>query len=73
MIAGYSDSARALTPRMRDVLQAAAAGRTITETARELGIAEQTVSTIRAALCARLDVPNIYAAVLAAVRRGELR
>lgn len=57
---------------MRDVLECAARGRTAADTARELGLSEGTVWTIRAAVCARLDVGTITAAVLAAVRRGEL-
>ena len=57
---------------MRDVLASAAAGRTVTQTALELGVGEATVYTIRAALCARLEAPNVTAAVLVAVRRGEL-
>ena len=72
MIAGYS-AAGPLTPRMRDVLASAAAGRTVLQTAAELHVSEATVRSIRAALCARLDVPNVTAAVLVAVRRGELR
>lgn len=72
MSAGYADGARPLSPRMRDVLAAAAAGRTVTQTALELHVAEATVWSVRAALCARLEVPNVTAAVLAAVRRGEL-
>ena len=57
---------------MRSVLELAAAGRTVAETAAELHLAESTVWSIRAALCARLGTPNVTAAVLAAVRRGEL-
>ena len=72
MIAGYSDAARPLTPRMRDVLEAAAGGATLTQTARALGVTEGTVSVIRAALCARLGVPNIQAATYR-LGRGELR
>ena len=70
---GYAAGARPLTPRMREVLESAAAGRTITQTAIELGVAEPTVRAIRVALCARLDVPNVYAAIAAAYRAGELR
>ena len=71
MIAGYSEDVRRLTPRMVQVLEAAAAGSTITQTARALGVTEGTVSTIRAALCARLDVPNMQAATYR-LGRGEL-
>jgi DNA-binding NarL/FixJ family response regulator len=72
VIAGYSDSRPALTPRMRQVLRSAAAGRTIGQTALELGLAEATVANIRAALCARLHASNITAAVDAAHRGGQL-
>lgn len=68
---GYAETG-ALTPRMRDVLRCAAAGRTAAETARELHIAEGTVWSVRAALCVRLGVVSMPAAVLQAVRRGEL-
>lgn len=71
MIAGYSNHARALTPRMLDVLAAAAAGRTVTQTALELGVAESTVKAVRAALCARAGAPNLTAAVYR-YGRGEL-
>ena len=70
---GYADDARPLTPRMRDVLSSAAAGRTAQQTALELGVSIRTVDSVRAALCARLSAPNITAAVMVAVRRGELR
>lgn len=71
MIAGYSLHARRLTPRMLDVLEAAASGRTVTQTARELGVSESTVRTLRAALCARAGAPNLTAAVYL-YGRGEL-
>lgn len=73
MAAGYSDTARAVTPRMRAVLVSAAAGATVTETAADLGVAPATVRTIRAAACARLEAPNIVAAVALAYRAGILR
>lgn len=69
---GYANAGRPLTPRMRQVLAAAAAGRTVTETARELGIAEPTVWSIRTAACARLAVPNVTAAVFLAASRDLL-
>ena len=69
---GYADSPRPLTPRMRDVVRCGAAGHTITQTALELGIAEQTVMSIRAALCVRLEAPNFTAAVACSVRRGDV-
>lgn len=71
--AGYASApARALTPRMRDVLRCAAGGQTAQQTALELGLSVSTVWSIRAALCARLDVANVTAAAVAAMRRGEL-
>jgi DNA-binding NarL/FixJ family response regulator len=72
-VKGYAATrSRPLTPRMRQVLAAAAAGRTAAETAAELGVAPATVWSIRAALCDRLDVHTVTAAVLVAVRRGDL-
>lgn len=71
MIAGYSDRARPLTPRMRDVLAAGARGLTVTQISIELSIAESTVCSIRAAAVDRLGVPNFTAAVAVFVR-GEL-
>ena len=71
--AGYAvPGSRPLTPRMRDVARSGARGATAKETAIELGVAVQTVWTVRAALCARLDAPNFTAAVVLAVRAGEL-
>ena len=70
MIAGYSDRARPLTPRMRDVLACSARGLTTAETARELNLSVSTVWNERAALCARLHAPNMYAA-LYRYGRGE--
>lgn len=72
-VAGYSpDELRPLTPRMREVLASADAGRTAAQTALELGVAERTVYTIRAAAYARLGAHNAITAVRAARRRGEL-
>ena len=64
MIAGYSETARLLTPRMRDVLGAGARGLSIAATARELGIAEPTVRNIRAAARERLGAASWTAAVV---------
>ena len=69
---GYSASVDVLTPRMVAVLRSAAAGRTATETALELHVSEQTIRSVRAAACARLEAPNVVAAVATALRRGEL-
>ena len=69
---GYADDG-GLTPRMRDVLGAAARGKRIRATAAELHVSEQTVRSLRAAACARLGAPNITAAVVIALRRGELQ
>jgi DNA-binding CsgD family transcriptional regulator len=54
---------------MRDVLDRGARGLTVTQTARELALAESTVWGIRAAAVERLGVPNFTAAVAAFVRR----
>ena len=72
MRAGYSDAARPLTPRMREVLTAAAHGRTIAETAAELGVAPATVTNIRAAAFARLGAHNVTGALAIARARAEL-
>ena len=70
MRAGYSDAARPLTPRMRDVLASGAAGRTVKQTALELGLAETTVWSVRAALCARTG--HNFTATVYLYGRGEL-
>lgn len=72
MVAGYSERRAELTPRMVAVLEQAAAGRTVDETARQLHLSRSSVTTVRAALCARLGAPNIVAAVYLATSRGEL-
>lgn len=70
---GYSaEVARPLTPRMLDVLRAAARGLSAKQTAAELGISEHTVHAVRAALCARLGAVNVTAAVDRAHRLGAL-
>jgi DNA-binding NarL/FixJ family response regulator len=71
-VAGYSTQVTELTPRMRDVLAAAASGKPAKTTAYELHLSESTIAKLRAAACARLDAPNITAAVYIAARRGEL-
>jgi DNA-binding NarL/FixJ family response regulator len=63
-------ASRELTPRMFDVLRSAARGASVKESASELRIAEGTVRAIRAGILARLDVPNMTAAVTEARRRG---
>jgi DNA-binding NarL/FixJ family response regulator len=57
---------------MRAVLSSAASGASARETAVELHVSEATIKTVRAAACARLEAPNIVAAVATAFRRGEL-
>jgi len=69
--AGYAIAGE-LTPRMRDVLQAAARGATVDSTADELGVSSSTVRTIRAAALARLGVHTIGAAIAEAYRAGVL-
>lgn len=68
----YSEERVELTPRMRDVLVSAADGRTVTQTARELGISEGTVKSVRAAALARLHAASMAHAIALALRRGEL-
>ena len=73
MSLSYSIAAElGLSPRMRDVLRAAAAGHSIASTARELRLAEGTVRTVRAAALARLGVHSMPAAIAEAYKRGEL-
>ena len=69
--AGYAIAGE-LTPRMRDVLRAAARGATVEATARELGVSSSTVRTIRAAALARLGVHSMPAAIAEAYRAGAL-
>jgi DNA-binding NarL/FixJ family response regulator len=71
-VAGYSTEVTELTPRMRDVLVAAVAGKPAKTTAYELHLSESTVWALRAAACARLEASNITAAVYIAAKRGEL-
>lgn len=61
-----------LTPRMVDVLRAAAQGASTIETGRELNLAPSTVQTIRGAVLVRLHARNIVEAVAIAYRRGVL-
>ena len=68
----YRDEPGPLTPRMRDVLRAAACGSSTRETALELHLSEHTVQHLRAAASSRLEARNITAAVAVALRRGEL-
>lgn len=72
MTAYSIEAGRELSPRMLDVLRASARGATIASTAAELGVAEATVKTVRSAILARLGVSTITAAVVEAIRRGEL-
>lgn len=71
MTSSYSTAAgRPLTPRMVDVLAAAAGGESAGETAIRLGLS---IYTIRAELRAsriRLGVPTLTAAAVLAARRG---
>jgi DNA-binding NarL/FixJ family response regulator len=69
---GYSSERLELTARMRDVLAAASLGASVRETAGELHVSEQTVRTIRAAACARLEARNVVHAITVARDRGEL-
>jgi DNA-binding NarL/FixJ family response regulator len=70
-VAGYSPRG-APTPRMLDVSRCAGRGLGVTATAGELGVSRETVRTLRAALLARLHVPNMTAAVVELSRRGLL-
>lgn len=72
MKAGYSDTVPALTPLQLSVARLTANGLTAAETARELHRSESTIWNVRASICARLNQPNMVAACVAAMRRGEL-
>lgn len=72
MPAGYSETAQALTPRMRAVLLQAASGLTVAESAERVGVAPATVRTIRSAACSRLHARNVTEAVAIAARAGIL-
>jgi DNA-binding NarL/FixJ family response regulator len=63
----YAREPAPLTPRMRQVLRCAAAGRSARGTARELGVSEATVWSIRTALCVRLGVSTMPAAIATAM------
>ena len=68
----YSRRRVDLTPRMRDVLRAAAHGSSVDETAGELHIAPGTVRAVRQAALVRLGARNVVQAVAVAIERGEL-
>lgn len=57
-----------LTPRELAVLEHAADGLTVKETAARLGISPLTVRAHRAMIMRKLDVPNIVAAAVALER-----
>lgn len=68
---GYSTVAgRALTPRMVDVLGAAAVGETAGQTAARLGLSIHTVRDVRRAATSRLGVATLTAAAVLASREG---
>lgn len=64
------DEAAELTPREREVLDHAAAGLTVTETAHRMSRSPRTVKTWRESILRKLAVPNMTAAV-AAYREQE--
>lgn len=61
-----------LTPREREVLTWAAAGKSAWETSTILGISEATVITHLENIRRKLNVANPTQAVVAALRSGEL-
>jgi DNA-binding NarL/FixJ family response regulator len=61
-----------LTPRERDILNSIAAGDTVRQTARTLGIAQKTVENIQARLFRKLGVRNRTGAVASAHSLGLL-
>lgn len=72
MSSSYARGSLPLTRAQRNVLELAARGLTVKESARELGRSASTVKDERAAACARLGARNVVAAVYAATRSGEL-
>lgn len=67
-----ADSVTVLTPRQVEVLRCASEGLCTKATAIRLGIAPQSVKDHRAAVLARIDAPNMAAAVATAVRAGVI-
>jgi len=63
---------RVLTGREREVLQWTAAGKTSWEISQILSISEDTVTGHIKAACAKFSAPNRLAAVVRALRRGEI-
>jgi LuxR family transcriptional regulator, maltose regulon positive regulatory protein len=61
---------RSLTPRERDVLEAASRGLSTKLTGQSLGIAPETVKTHRESVLKKLRVPSTAAAVAVALREG---
>jgi len=64
--------AKVLTCREREVLQWTAAGKTSWEISQILNISEDTVAGHIKATCAKFAAPNRVAAVVRALRRGEI-
>jgi DNA-binding NarL/FixJ family response regulator len=67
---GALDPHETLTPRQREVLLLAAAGKTNAEMAARLNISQRTVENHRAAVMQRLGVRNQAELVRHAIRRG---
>lgn len=68
---GYGDAGE-LSPRMRQVLQLAAGGHTVPDTAALLHVSVYTVRATREAACVRLEASNVTAAVATAIREGRI-
>jgi DNA-binding NarL/FixJ family response regulator len=69
---GYAAGPGLLTPRMRQVLALYGAGMAPSAIAVELVVAESTVRHVLEASRVRLEVHSTRAAVVVAIRRGEL-
>jgi DNA-binding NarL/FixJ family response regulator len=67
-----TEAGRPLSPAMLDVLRLSARGLKVEATAYELHVSSSTVRARRAAILARLGVPNMTAAVDVAHRTGQL-
>jgi DNA-binding NarL/FixJ family response regulator len=59
-----------LTPREREVLQLTVEGRTIAETARQLGLSPKSIETYRGRTMAKLDIADLPTLVKFAIRHG---
>jgi DNA-binding NarL/FixJ family response regulator len=67
---GERDPLAPLSAREREVLRFTVEGRTIAETAQELGLSPKSVETYRSRMMTKLDIEDLPALVKFAIRRG---